>query len=414
MPTKKWNISLAMESDLLWTLYSPKSAPLLSDTDRADCVQHYRERLVSDVSVLLEWVSVLRIRVLTQWERSEEHPEQCAMDLLAFTATRAHRLQEWVQFIGVVLATPSSVPPEQTGAVAPPEKSGKTAPESVAFFRESAKVVPPVRTFYPERWRLWEPRRVLDNPELMENASFRSIVHLLRSFLTTILEDELLPMLDPSFTTECWTKLRFELEAFARDLLQWQETNDKVNEGPHHRLLRLLRPFTHRIPAINLFFHHTVEKAHVIRLLCLANEQGNRYLGHWANNLLMKSEPELGTKILEIRWNFSGACTKFTRDLSATGLQQLGQHERRLLQDALLTPALAIDPMQAEIGASASRQREQGLRFIQLLFCRITLLWNTVIHEFPLPELLLTKAQAMHTACLQAQTALVKLTTATG
>lgn len=382
-------------SDLLWSLREPRAAVLseiVAEQDEAAVVQMQRERLVCDVTVLLEWLSVLRVLVLEQWEAKQTPPDEDVCSLLLLLPVHMQRLREWKDIVGLTLQGPP----------APPDADKPAASTSTTFFRAQDIVVACHYAFVPERQRAWRPANLFRHAD-WPNLAPKALLHLIRSFLTTTLEDHLLPMQHASFSTDCWSKLRFHLQALHINIIQWQDEHDQTRTiSTQHRILRLLRPFSVPSPVLSLFFEKSVEKAHLIRVLCLHAHSTAEHMRVCATNLALRQEQALGARLLQAFWHLRTALQAFSKDLSVTGLQDLGQHEYELEKDVLRMAHLQTQDV-PDIGRPGSMQRQVALRHLQLLCAQQILLWNVMTHEVPCPEGLLERIQTLHKALLHVQ-----------
>jgi len=394
---KEMVVSTTIASDLLWSLWQPPRANAVTqawegEKEEASIVQAQREQLVCDVMVLLEWLTVLRVLVLEQWEAKQTPPDEDICALLLSLPAHMQRLREWKDIVGLTL---TATPPAATTT------SDNKPPSTTTFFRPQDTTVLCTHAFSPDRHRTWYPARLFRHAE-WPNLSPKALLHLIRSFLTTTLEDHLLPMQHASFSTECWSKLRFHLQALHLDMVQWQDEHDQARTiSTQHRILRLLRPFSVPSPVLSLFFAKSVEKAHLIRVLCLHAHSTAEHIRTCATNIALRQEQALGARLLQAFWHLRMALQAFCKDLSVTGLQDLGQHEYELEKD-VLRMANVCSPA-PDVGRLGSPQRQVALRHLQLLCAQQILLWNVMTHEVPCPEGLLERIQALHKALLHVQ-----------
>lgn len=396
--TKIVPVPQSLLDDWFWEIYRHENVcnygtlktPLnsMSQVDgRFAYVQMYRERIWVQVQIVMEWIVFLIAVYKIQWEMNGT-PQTAIIDFLVVLQTCKEELHRWLIFYGV-----------QSNSC----RTTKENTNTTSFFKEETKSFVPFYTFHPSQYRLWELSSWLKKTDILSQIPWTSWLHMFRSFVTTVLEDDVIPMTDPSFDHGYWKQIRFVLENVQHEIKTWQDVNDRENSDRLlYRLLRIVRPFSHRLPILCLFFQKSLEKTPMIRVLCLHLYQSLQYVFHYGTNLHQYGESDLGNAWLKIYYDLYQAWQDFFKDLTVCGLSALGNREHWIDHDCMVMQRVGILPLYTDPGPTKSLQRSHVRTFILLHFCQRTMFMNMLFHEFPFHELVQKKLEVLmkcHSKC---------------
>jgi len=362
------------DQDLLWKLYSSRLGPphyywkrkeisLVSEKPAVYFVRDYsefhQERIIQHCHSLLHFHKVIRAKhKLQQVDRDGKplHSLQCWNTLLQMMSKTDQQLQTWqtVWMKQFPFRQPSQIPEEYH---------------------------PPLFSCTQPAWEwiwLWKQKE-------FQECSLFCWIHLLRSFVHTLLEDDLFAMKDSCFEHELFVVLRQLIQHYTESLHSWQKEFDPSHHHVHYLLLRCLRPFSHFLPCIQFFFRRTVEKGLWIRLFLYHHRQSIDMLQFFSINLAQDEYPLFSETMLRLSLTQQQAYQQFVAQLSSCGVQGVGNQEAEIDIDEICPIRYRLDMLDS--GGKYGKQRLTAKSFVMIhVFQRIQCM-ELFLQHFPLNDL---------------------------
>ena len=278
---------------------------------RRDYSLFYQERLLRNLQSLMDLHRLLRAKYKCEREqRSKEFSSSSPAwaTLLMAIQNLDNSIEQWTIAWAV---TPFAHP---------------TKPESDMLHPANANYTP-ASLFRLKEWSFGQWWR---NKEI-RSAPLTTNVAILRSFVSTILEDDLLAMKHPVFKEDLFVALRQRLEQQVEFLKQWEREHDSQrSDTVHARVLRTLRPFTHYLPILHLFFIKKIDKAPLLRILLLHHRQaiilGNEFLAHLTADGLGAFAEKYRDMLVKLKDQYYA----FRNNLAGCGVQTVGYQEHEI------------------------------------------------------------------------------------